>query len=328
VSILIIYGKRHQTASCDQSMAHLPSSTAFFSPSVARVAASTAKDWNYIDSWLSSMFHNRTPPPFERNPETLKVLLALASLNESADEERDLLARADADALQELGDTSPSLSSTPVGLQPPPNEPLNLRDGILSAVERDLPRDGAASLEAMASLANTLAIAYPEPEALGRRMVDLQANVFELEQMKARVEILRRFVHHETRRMETLVADLQSGDYQPSSDLAKQNLETQRKIKAMTAKLPELKDRVSALATSIDDTNPTIERIAAEEHDYLTLLTEKKELDSQLSHFHNLPTDTDSARAELEHLRSKLRQVTERRDAVFEGLVERKSPTK
>jgi len=83
-------------------MAHMPPSTAIFSPSVARLAAATAKDWNYIDSWLSAKFHGRTPPPFERNPDTLKALLALAALNESADEERDLVARVEAEALREL----------------------------------------------------------------------------------------------------------------------------------------------------------------------------------------------------------------------------------
>ncbi len=82
-------------------MAHIPPSTAIFSPSVARLAASTAKDWNYVDSWLSSKLHGRTPPPFERNPDTLKALLALAALNEAADEERDLLARVDAAALHD-----------------------------------------------------------------------------------------------------------------------------------------------------------------------------------------------------------------------------------
>ncbi len=49
-------------------MAHMVPSAAIFSPSVARIAASTAKDWNYVDSWLSARFHGGSRPAFERNP--------------------------------------------------------------------------------------------------------------------------------------------------------------------------------------------------------------------------------------------------------------------
>src|SRR5687767_6517058 len=94
---------------------HLDSNTAIFSPSIARLAASTARDWSYIDTWLASKLHSTSSlPPFERNPETLKALLALASANEQADEERHLLAQAEATALQELQDAD-TTSSSPQG---------------------------------------------------------------------------------------------------------------------------------------------------------------------------------------------------------------------
>ena len=94
---------------------HHQSNAAIFSPSVARAAASTAKDWSYVDDWLRRKYAASsssssassisggakatakrsswtTVPQFERNPETLKALLALAAANEAADETRVLLA--------------------------------------------------------------------------------------------------------------------------------------------------------------------------------------------------------------------------------------------
>ncbi len=296
-------------------MAHLPPTAAIFSPSVARIAASAAKDWNYVDSWLSVKFHGRTPPPFDRNPETLKVLLALAALNEQADEERDLLTRAETAALQELEESSSSQT--------------HVEDNILEAVERELTRDGTTALEAMASMASSLGIGYPEPEALGRNMFSLQAKVFEIDQMKARLALLRRFVQDEAVTVDGLFLGLRGEAYKPAPEMAKQNLEAQRKIKAMATNLPELRDRVSALEDSVSAvSSPTIELLAKAEEEYLSLLAQREELQSQLNHFNGLPSDVDAARSELESMRNQLRLVTGRRDAVFEELAEQDSANK
>ena len=122
-------------------LSHLAPSTAIFSPSVARIAASTARDWASVDAWLAAKFPDRPPPPFERNPETLRALLALASLNEAADEERDLLARAEAGALAEVRTVSEDV-----------NEPA-LPETILEGVEAGLTREGKVALDAVASMA-------------------------------------------------------------------------------------------------------------------------------------------------------------------------------
>ncbi|KAF3931673.1 hypothetical protein ABW19_dt0200089 [Dactylella cylindrospora] len=64
--------------------------SAVFSPSVARQQLHQAKEWSYVDQWLQQKYHPRPVPPFERNTDTLRVLTALATANESADEERAL----------------------------------------------------------------------------------------------------------------------------------------------------------------------------------------------------------------------------------------------
>ncbi|CCT67431.1 uncharacterized protein FFUJ_13642 [Fusarium fujikuroi IMI 58289] len=302
-------------------MAHhrlLSQDSAIFSPSVARIAASTARDWSYIDAWLSSKFHPRPVPSFERNNDTLKVLLALASVNEAADDERNLVAKSEATALQELTDSERKIDKT--------SRPL--REGLIEAVEHNLPTDGHTALDAMANMALQFGVAFPEPDTLGQRMCQLQAGIHDAERMKARVEVLHKHIDDEAARVEELLKELQRDDYQPPAHLAKQNLNMQRKVKALSAKLPELQDKVTALAASADTSHPTIADLARDEQAYLSVLSRKKELDLQLATFHGLPSNPDVARAELEELRDQLRSVESQRDAVFEGLVERESPVK
>ncbi|KAJ3519927.1 hypothetical protein NM208_g13930 [Fusarium decemcellulare] len=146
--------------------------------------------------------------------------------------------------------------------------------------------------------------------------------------MKARVEVLHQHIEAEAAQINDLLRDLQSDDYKPPSHLAKQNLDMQRKIKTLSTKLPELQDRVAALAASSDASHPTIADLARDEQEYLAVLARKKELDLQLASFQGLPSNPDMARSELEDLRGQLRSITSQRDAVFEGLVERESPVK
>jgi HAUS augmin-like complex subunit 1 len=303
------------------TMAHhrlLSEDSAIFSPSVARIAASTARDWSYIDAWLSSKFHPRPVPSFERNNDTLKALLALASANEAADEERNLVAKAEAAALQELTDSEANAE----------NNSRPLREGLMEAVQHNLPADGHTALDAMASVALQFGIAFPEPEALGQGMIQLQSSIHDAEQMKDRVKVLHKHIDDEAARINDILENLKSEEYQPPAHLAKQNLDMQRKIKALSTKLPELQDKVASLVASSHFSHPTVADLARDEQEYLSVVARKKELDLQLASFQGLPSNPDMARAELDELRQELRSIESQRDTVFEGLVERESPVK
>lgn len=317
-------------------MAHLLSDVAIFSPSVARLAASTAKDWSHVDNWLASKYKGRTPPPFERNPDTFKVLLALASLNETSDENRDLLARVSRSALrdntyedntkkEEQEDNQQGDENRHVAASLLPS----FKNDFFAALEDSLTREGTASLEAMASAAVQLGIALPEPAQLSQAMFALQTRNFDLEQVASRAAILQRHIASESARLDLLLQEVRDGDeYRPPADLARQNLDMQRKVKAMSKKVPEMKDKVSSLARTVGLPSPTIEQVRLEEEKYLRLLDVKKGLDQKLLEFEGLPPDTAMARQQLEDLRRELRNITDRRDAVFEGLVERETPRK
>ncbi|TVY49223.1 hypothetical protein LOCC1_G000655 [Lachnellula occidentalis] len=293
-------------------MAHLsPSTSAIFSPSVARQQLAAAKDWNYIDSWLSTKFNGKTPPVFERNNDTLKALLALAALNETADEERELLARVEAKALQDLQ----------------AQEDANPNKQLLNSIKESLTREGQTGLEALSSLSVTLKQPIFDLEKLGRGIIDLHVTSNDLDQVADRVSILEKHLKGELEKINSLITDLHSDAYQPPSDLAKRTSDYQRRIKGLAAKLPDLKERVASLSAATG-THITIQDVKNEEDKFKALMVTVKELEAQVKSYHGLPQDTDLARLELEGLRVELRELTRKRDSMFEGLVERESPRK
>ncbi|CAL3971756.1 unnamed protein product [Diplocarpon coronariae] len=291
-------------------MAHL-SPSAIFSPSVARQQLAAAKDWNYVDSWLSAKFNGKNPPSFERNNDTLKALLALAALNDSADEERDLMARVEAKALQDL-------------LAKEEGDP---HSELVNSLEDSLTREGQTSLEALATSSVALNQPLPSIERLGRSTLDLQVALYDLDQASERISILEAYLNRELASINTLIKDLQGDSYQPPADLTKQTIDYQRRAKALSSKLPELKDRVASLSAGAR-TKITIQDVKMEEEKFKALMATVKGLEAQVKSYHGLPQDTDLARLELESLRIELRDLTLQRDSMFEGLVERESPTK
>lgn len=302
-------------------MAHIPPTAAIFSPSVARLASSAAKDWSYVDNWLSSKYPGRAPPPFERNPETLKVLVALAALNESADEDCELVWKSESGALETLSKSTPGTDPTASTSA----SPEAVAEGVIAAIEDDLSREGRAAIESLASTAAELGIAYPDPAVIGSRITNLQTRLFQLEQALARMQVLQAYVEEQSSESRLLLKDLDSDAYRPAASLAKLNLELQRKVKAGTARLQDTRERTSAqnLAPQI-----TVQQIQEEEAVYLELLTYKKVLDKQIKSFQGLPPDKNLARQQLETLRSELAEATRKRDVVFEGLVEKATPKK
>ncbi|KAL2194558.1 hypothetical protein P885DRAFT_63037 [Corynascus similis CBS 632.67] len=190
-------------------MAHLPPSAAIFSPSVARAAASAAKDWSYVDNWLQRKFPGRGPPPFERNPDTLRALLALASANEAADEERALIARLEAETLDQLRAHSEQQSHVQEEDAAAATTTLeSAREAILTALESSLPREGQTALTALAALALQTDIPLPTPADLGTELISLSASAATLEQTASRIHALTAHIEREAAATARLAAEL------------------------------------------------------------------------------------------------------------------------
>jgi len=345
-------------------MSHLAPQAAIFSPSVARAAASTAKDWAYVDAWLrrqythlhkkqpqdlgygsSSSSSNHTtrpsvPPSFERNAETLEVLLALVAANEAADEEQRRLASVEELALREVRDGEEEKNRRRQARDGETEEENDtaathihgdlLAEDLLHAIDESLPKEGQAALDAMADVAVALdSAADPVPARLAHRLVELQGRVNEAENLLHRVDMLRSYLDAEGERLSLLLEELTLGkQYRLPADIDKENAGLALTVKNTVAKLPELKRQVDSLEKRIGIPPVTVENIRADEEAYLDLLARKKDLDAQVKAFAGLPPNIEAARAELEGLRAQLREATERRDANFEMLVERESPVK
>jgi len=124
-----------------------------FSPTVAKQQSLQQKDWIYVDQFLSTRFAPDPVPKFERNPETLKALLALASANESADEEKALEHRVKEKALDELQKRDAAIEESRKGK----GEPL------LVGVEDHLTPEGRRCLNSVALLSVALRSNSTEP---------------------------------------------------------------------------------------------------------------------------------------------------------------------
>ncbi|KKA29276.1 hypothetical protein TD95_002512 [Thielaviopsis punctulata] len=289
-------------------MSHLLPSNAIFSPSVARLAASTARDWSFIDTWLSTKFRSvlsRPAPPFERTPETLAALLSLAALVDAADDARALLSTAAA---------------------PPPSSPI---DAFAAALHDALTPDAAAALDVLAAAATATHTAPATPLGIGCAVAALHAQACETEQMAARVATLQAYLSDEALpQAAALVNDLDEDDaLRPPEDLARLNLEAQRRIKGAMGRMPELKERVAAVERGVDvGAGVSLEEIIQAEEEYLAALVVKKELDAQVAMFQGMPTDVNVAREELDNLRAELERKTKERDAIFENLVQKETP--
>ncbi|KAL2151570.1 hypothetical protein VTH82DRAFT_6668 [Thermothelomyces myriococcoides] len=205
-------------------MAHLPPGAAIFSPSVARAAASAAKDWSYVDSWLQRKFPGGSIPPFERNADTLRALMALASANEAADEERALIARLEAETLQQLRAHEQQQQRQETQAEADKSAAATLesaREAILTALEDSLPRDGQTALTALAALALQTGDPFPTPSALGAELVSLSASAAALEQAISRVRTLTDHIAREAAATSKLSAELRPpspGRHHPDDD--------------------------------------------------------------------------------------------------------------
>ncbi|KAI0441808.1 hypothetical protein F4803DRAFT_521759 [Xylaria telfairii] len=344
-------------------MSHLAPQAAIFSPSIARAAASTAKDWAYVDGWLRRQYAQHAsskpaaPPSFERNPDTLEVLLALVAANEEADEERDRRARLEASALDEVRaaedekakrrqiiatvqDGSHRHNSDHDGaVTPPPIHGDLLAEDLLQAVDAGLSKEGLTALDALADVSLSLGAATdPSPANLSHRFVELQGRAHHAEHLLHRLTLLQSHLTDESARLSSFLEELRLGpQYQlpnvvegkeKETGREKDTEELERAVKAMASRLPELTRYVEALEKRVGVPPLTVEDLRRDEEAYLDLLARKKDLDAQVKAFEGLPPDVEAARAELEGLRAQLREATERRDTNFEMLVERESPVK
>ncbi|KAG5950858.1 hypothetical protein E4U53_004291 [Claviceps sorghi] len=299
-------------------------STSMFSPSSARIAASTAKDWSFINSWLFKILPNESLPNYERNPATLTALLTLASVNEATTGDRDLLSTASNLALVEVAEIE--LASAKRAM-PHAQNALSPQNLILHRVTDYLTREGQVALGALADTSVQHKVYPPRPEELGMELVNLRTSLCETEQMVTRVNALNEHLLGELQRSEEQLAIFEAAVNSLPPEVPKQNLELQRKTSLKAKHMSDARERQTNPAP-IPPSSYSVDIVLKEEKQLLNLLASRKILGSQVSLLRKLPNDAEKAKDELEGLQRQLRELMVHRDLVFEGLVEQASPLK
>lgn len=274
--------------------------SALFSPSKARAQQAQAKDWNAVEAWLSKKYGARMPA-FERNEETLQALLSLANLNENADEQRSQVEKIQRTALSTLSKKQEGLAGE-----------------VLHTVLVESAND--SSLDDLAEIAVALDCSTTDAPSLGRELVDLTSTEFEMAQQVQRTEAQLAALKHEQSRITQLLRQLKSEDFQAPVDTVENTAEWARMAKQLKAKVAEYEERLSASRPISQSTGfESVQRKLEEADQQRALLSG---LEAELKAFQDLPADPRSAKATLEGARDRLRKLTERRDRLFEGLVD------
>ncbi|KAF2835777.1 hypothetical protein M501DRAFT_1034080 [Patellaria atrata CBS 101060] len=276
--------------------------TALFSPSKARQQRVLAQDWAHVETWLSSHYPGRSIPPFERNEETLKALLALTKVNERADEEGRMLRAVESEVVQKLRvgdeDSDPS--------------------GLLGTLREALTPAGETALTALAGLGTELALPSTSPTVIAESLISLQSHIATL---SMHIRHLSALHDHLTTTLEALRQDLQ--DFPSSLPPAPSATETQsyaRATKLLRTKIAEYNSRLSSLPPSTHP-NVSITALIDAEAEVRALRTRIEELEQRVKAFGGLAGDREGLRRMIGKMESELEALKGRREGLLVQLV-------
>ncbi|KAL2853813.1 hypothetical protein BJY01DRAFT_206433 [Aspergillus pseudoustus] len=277
------------------------------SPTKARQAAIQAKDWAYVNSWLSRQYAPKPVPKFERNEDTLRTLLALAAANEAADEEAALLHHAREQAIE--------------GFKARENSEERHKVELLDVVENYLDDNGTRHLEDLAETAAVLGGLGTRSKDVGQSIIDLTREEFEMQEQIRRVQAMHDYLKKELAALHEQLEELKSNPtFETPTNLPALTAEWARSTKLLGAKVNEYQDRTAALQRNRSK-GATLEDVISEEGQVSSMLESVKSLETRIRMFYDLPKDISGARVKYRELEAELKVLTQRRDSMFENLV-------
>lgn len=272
-----------------------------FSPSKAQAQQAQAKDWASVDAWLSRRYAAKRLPAFERNEETLQVLLTLATLNESADEQRGHIDRIEKATLSANSKRSSSVDE--------------MYHMVLSAL------DDQEDLNALAQAVVCLNCSHVDISAVAAAIVDLTSRGFTVDQQIRLLDSQMSIVKSEQLQMTKLLDDFKQDHFQAPADLAHETSECLRSAKHMRAKIAEYDDRLNGLH-STQASQSRFESVIQEAQGLNTQLERLTQLHAELNAYQSLPANVKAAHSKLESARENLLSLTKERDRLFEQLAD------
>ncbi|QSS63374.1 InfB (translation initiation factor) domain-containing protein [Histoplasma capsulatum] len=279
------------------------------SPSKARQAASRAKDWAYINSWLNRKYSPNPVPHFERNEDTLKTLLTLAAANDAADDEEVLLHTAREETIRNLLAQEETTPDSPTEL--------------LDTLESSLDDKGAKFLDELAEAAVLLGTFTTSVNDLGHRIVDLTREEFDAADQLRKIELLQSYLDNELESLRTQMKELRNEEkYETPADLPVQTADWVRGTKILGVKIDEYHNRISTFENIGKNNGLRIEDLMVEEESVVRLRETVKAVEGNVKMFYGLPPNVQEAKKELECIEKDYRNLVRQRDTMFENLVD------
>ncbi|GLB04851.1 hypothetical protein AtubIFM57258_010871 [Aspergillus tubingensis] len=279
------------------------------SPAKARQAAIQAKDWAYVNAWLSRQYAPNPVPSFERNEDTLRTLLALAAANDTADEEATVLHQAREQAVESFKAREENEEKQKVE--------------ILDEVEHSLDDNGRRNLDDLAETTAVLGALGTSTRDLGQSIIELTVEEFDAQQQMSRVQALHEYLGRELATLREQLLDLKTNEvYETPANLPALTAEWTRETKLLSAKAGEYQDRIASLQKNRSK-GPTLEEVIAEEQSVIRMLESTKTLVERVKKLHNLPSDIPGARAQYKELEQELDRLTQQRNTMSEKLAEK-----
>jgi HAUS augmin-like complex subunit 1 len=265
------------------------------SPSKARQAASQAREWAFITSWLQRKYSPNPVPQFERNDDTLKVLLNITAANDSADEEEAVLHRARLEWL-------------------PAEDSADSRISLLEGIEASVDNKGSSLLEDLAEASVVLGV-NPEPANMGHAIADLTREEIIVGAQIRQVETMQKYLDRDLEILASRLVELRDDPlYESSAELPAQTEEWLRGTKLLNAKIGEYLDRLAVLERAGSVGALLIGDLVAEEEEFAALQEDMKNLDNKLKIYRNMPSNPREAKAEYDRLEIEHRSLVRRRD--------------
>ncbi|KAI1909126.1 hypothetical protein LOZ39_004537 [Ophidiomyces ophidiicola] len=280
------------------------------SPSKARQAASQAKDWAYVTSWLNRKYTNSPNPipKFERNEDTLKVLLNIAAANDAADEDEALAHRTREETIGLLN----------AELQ----KPLDPKLKVLDDIQDSLDDQSAKLIEDLAETGLFLGVLESDIQHMSLGVLNMTREEFDTAEQLRKLESIQTYLGSELIKLQTQLAELKDKErYETPADLPSKTSEWLRNKRIAEAKAKEYQSRTAAIRGLSDIESPKIDDVIAEEEETMKLEENVKKLENNIKDFHGLPTNFTSAKSECQRLSAEHRVLVQRRDRLFEGLV-------
>ncbi|KAL2828997.1 hypothetical protein BDW59DRAFT_142675 [Aspergillus cavernicola] len=279
------------------------------SPTKARQAAIQAKDWAYVNSWLSRQYAPNPIHKFERNEDTLRTLLALAAANEAANEESALLHHAREQTIE--------------GFKAREKTEEKQKVDLLDEVEHSLDDNGARDIEDLAETVAVLGALGTRTKDVGQSIIELTREEFDTQEQMKRVESLHDYLERELVTLREQLQGLKSNPaFEAPANLPALTAEWTRSTKLLRAKVSEYQDRTMSLERT-RTRGVNLEDIMSEEEEVSRMIESVKSLEAKIKMFHDLPKDIAGARSKYRELEKELNQLTQERDTMFEDLVER-----